>query len=521
MATQEGFPSEVQKVASDLRISYPELLSSLDQQQQLRRLVNDRKSKAFLCAVITLTGEQPNGYAAGSDGTALTIADLMSQATAAILALESAHSPSRQNVALSLTPARGDGPGAFTAGGNAPAQSSAPGSRRRMDRENSPVTELRGSPHGEPPDQEEDQDGFFTAKVQAGTKMVKHLLPVGKEAKNDWREAIQLGPASSKILQCHIAKLGSSLSYKTDHGLAIGDTESIMEAIPFPGCGDALEARQLKSLVTSEVEVEPDEEYTARNFKVPEAQRSKNKELFSKQKSVRADLFKLALPLVEQTDRLRALTECNGSASELMEAIVEAFSPTEEEDPEFKELSTEQQKEEAVRSAFLHLNDMAAVAAQRASLCAHVLLSRDAELQLQRFANVQPQDDKVKKAAFGRAEEESFKPKGALPKERMAMNQHEELSIGIAAALRQQHQKRQGKQKQSRASHRGERSRQPKFEKKQSDKKPGDNDTGYKGNNWLPPHERKRGSESHEPSLQSRAAKSARKGSDKVPAGRQ
>ena len=127
MATQEGFPSEVQKVASDLRISYPELLSSLDQQQQLRRLVNDRKSKAFLCAVITLTGEQPNGYAAGSDGTALTIADLMSQATAAILALESAHSPSRQNVALSLTPARGDGPGAFTAGGNAPAQSSAPG----------------------------------------------------------------------------------------------------------------------------------------------------------------------------------------------------------------------------------------------------------------------------------------------------------------------------------------------------------------------------------------------------------
>ena len=56
-----------------------------------------------------------------------------------------------------------------------------------------------------------------------------------------------------------------------------------------------MEAKEIKSLVTSEVEVEPDPEFSTKSFKVPESQRVKNKELFVKQKSVRAELFKLAL----------------------------------------------------------------------------------------------------------------------------------------------------------------------------------------------------------------------------------
>ena len=76
MATQEDFVKDVRQNMDVLRHNFPDLLSSLDQQQQLRRLVNDRKSEAFLCAVVMLMGDQPEGYAACSDGTTLSIVAL-------------------------------------------------------------------------------------------------------------------------------------------------------------------------------------------------------------------------------------------------------------------------------------------------------------------------------------------------------------------------------------------------------------------------------------------------------------
>ena len=133
MASHQDFQKEVERISNDLHSNFPALLSSFDQQQQVRRLITDKKSKAFLCAVIVLSGEQPADNAEpGSEGANLPDHKaLLDQATSAILALESAQTPTSRNIPLSLTPAHDDGPGAFTVGGHAPAQSSVPGSRRR------------------------------------------------------------------------------------------------------------------------------------------------------------------------------------------------------------------------------------------------------------------------------------------------------------------------------------------------------------------------------------------------------
>ena len=524
MASHQDFQKEVERISNDLHSNFPALLSSFDQQQQVRRLITDKKSKAFLCAVIILSGEQPADNAEpGSEGAnPPDHKALMDQATSAILALESAQTPTSRNIPLSLTPAHDDGPGAFTVGGHAPAQSSVPGSRRRsvqtLEEEDEDVPVFPSPQVGE-------TDSFFRSHLKEGTKFVKHLLPFGKEARVAWRDSIPLDSAASNILKSHLTKLGSKLVYKADHGLALGDTETVMDAIPFPSCNDGMEAKEIKSLVTSEVEVEPDPEFSTKSFKVPESQRVKNKELFVKQKSVRAELFKLALPLVEQTNLLHDLTECNCSAEELMATLLQAFAPSEEEDAEFSGMAREQQMESVVLAAFRHIHGHAELALQRATLGAHVLVSRDSELQLQRFVNVQPQDDKVKKSAFGRVAEDAFKPKGSLSKDEMTTNKFEQLTVGIASALQSRSFK--GVKKPSGAgkggvSRQGRRSRD--WSGKDKGPRPPNSGleprSGYLGDNWLPPEERKRPPANRDPGLESRASKAAKLGSGKDPAGR-
>ena len=528
MATQEDFLKDVHRNMDVLRRNFPDLLSSLDQQQQVRHLINDRKSKAFLCALVALAGEEPEGYAEPGEGgkNLPDQATLLNHANSAIRALEPARSPSLPSVPLSrtLTPARSDGPGAHTAGGPSPAQSQVPGSRRRSDTDMGAEDEAEDALRNAAPAQPEDEEAFFSAKLKDGTKFVEHLLPFGKEAKEDWRDAIPLGKAAADILKTHLSKLGSKLVYKTDHGLSIGDTQIILDAVPFPTSDEGMDAKEFKTMVNTEIEVEPDREFASKNFKVPEAQRSKNKELFSSQKIARAELFKLALPLAEQTDRIRALTECNGSAGDLIDAMKQAFPPPEGEDEGFEQLTAEQQKDEIVRRAFQLLNKEATLASQRAFLGAQILLSKDAELQLQRFAHVQPQEANVKKSAFGRTPEGQYRPKGNLAKDEMATNQFEELSIGIAAAL--QHRGQSGKKRQFSGSQGARQRSEKKFKKpvpKNDANSTGLAASGYQGKHWLPPEQRgNKAPPSDASGFDSRAALAAKKGgAGKAPAGRQ
>ena len=191
------------------------------------------------------------------------------------------------------------------------------------------------------------------------------------------------------------------------------------------------------------------------------------------------------------------LTECNCSAEELMATLLQAFAPSEEDDAEFSGMAREQQMESVVLAAFRHIHGHAELALQRATLGAHVLVSRDSELQLQRFVNVQPQDDKVKKSAFGRVAEDAFKPKGSLSKDEMTTNKFEQLTVGIASALQSRSFK--GVKKPSGAgkggvSRQGRRSRD--WSGKDKGPRPPNSGlvpkSGYLGDNWLPPEERKR-----------------------------
>ena len=97
------------------------------------------------------------------------------------------------------------------------------------------------------PAQPEDEEALFSAKLKDGTKFVEHLLPFGKEAKEDWRDAIPLGKAAADILKTHLSKLGSKLVYKTDHGLSIGDTQIILDAVPFPTSDEGMDAKEFKT----------------------------------------------------------------------------------------------------------------------------------------------------------------------------------------------------------------------------------------------------------------------------------
>ena len=115
--------------------------------------------------------------------------------------------------------------------------------------------------------------------------------------------------------------------------------------------------------------------------------------------------------------------------AKLRQTLWSAFAP--EEDEEFNKLDEVKQLERVVHAAFSAIYERATLASDRACLLAHVGLTNDFDLQMQRVAAVQPQTDEAILRAYGRPVKGGFAAHSAVPADEMQIKQPSAVEVAV------------------------------------------------------------------------------------------
>ena len=148
-----------------------------------------------------------------------------------------------------------------------------------------------------------------------------------------------------------------------------------------------------------------------------------------KQKLLREEISKLILPSAQASAYVVDMLETPNNFQDYREL---ALSHTPVDDAEFDTLNAEDQTSWCYFAARSAAASDAKIAADKAALVAHYFTGKDAEDQLKRFTNVQPQAEAVKDEVWSRKARATYKASASDEAgTKLRMNEYDSLSRAL------------------------------------------------------------------------------------------
>jgi len=435
------FENEVEQHTKLLIASYPRLLADKAQQTMLASIANAKKSPAFLTSVLSLLGMKAVLADPPENSDPNQLAILVSDALQDLLLATS--TPATPGSARAGADDVGSLPETTRTGGLAPAN--APPGFLKYDNGGS-IGELdTRSRSGDESDEEEKRSRgsvFEGLAVKPGTSHIANLLPYGSFTKDKFAEQVPLGRQADKIVSLYYSSVQDGIVYvdPNESGLRIGDSLLILEATPFPvkevsEDNDKKKSNIFKTCANKEVPVGTDFDYANEDFEPSKHDLQKNAALLVKQKLLREEIFKLILPSAQASAYVVDMLETPTNFQAYREM---ALSHAPEDDPEFNALSAEDQTSWCYFAARSAAASGAKIAADKAALVAHYFTGKDAEDQLKRFTNVQPQAESVKDEVWSRKAKATYKASASDEAgTKLRMNEYDSLSRALKGGAKQ------------------------------------------------------------------------------------